>query len=100
VLRRHGSSFRCQSRPSGPARRSAEWPVYAAIGGPKVPRRRARPGRTLRSAFRPDGTRIWTLTRAWGDAAGRLAITAGGLLLDTEGGFVGPVRLGIIAEPG
>lgn len=49
-------------------------------------------------AFRPDGTRAWSLVREFGTAGGRLAITADGALLDAEGGFTTPPRLGII-EP-
>jgi outer membrane protein assembly factor BamB len=49
-------------------------------------------------AFRPDGTRVWSLVREFGTAGGRLAITGDGALLNAEGGFTTPTQLGII-EP-
>lgn len=49
-------------------------------------------------AFRPDGTRAWSMVREFGDAGGRLAIAGDGALLNAEGGFTTPVQLGII-EP-
>lgn len=47
-------------------------------------------------AYRPNGTRAWSLERAFGSNGGRLALTADGAIVDTEGGLAVPPRLGLL----